>query len=316
MNQIKEKSVFVIYLFYVLTIFIMRTVLNTDAGNCDKFETNYYPVSFSDLSISTLFFNIFTILILPCAIVKNNPGCVFIVILSIITVISLSSVHFSVIFNEGIRISNCSTYIIVLNILLSVPAVVVMLCLLVCLVNLSYLIFSFILRKFYEMFIKPVKERNFKLIIVNYSFVWTIAQIVCLSLYETSSYVQGLAITELIMIFFIIFYFIDKSYKYLSRILHLAIFLGLLCLIFEKIIDGKITPVGINSFLPFSLICLVYLTILIFPCRKSNNEISLPAIIIDNSTNLPPIICASGSAIVYKNCKKLNVKMVNHFNIK
>lgn len=166
------------------------------------------------------------------------------------------------------------------------------------------------------MFIKPVKERNFKLIIVNYSFVWTIAQIVCLSLYETSSYVQGLAITELIMIFFIIFYFIDKSYKHLSRILHLAIFLGLLCLIFEKIIDGKITPIGINSFLPFSLICLIYLTILIFPCRKSNNEISLPAIIIDNSTNLPPIICASGRAIVYKNCKKLNVKMVNHFNIK
>ena len=116
MNQIKEKSFFVIYLFYVLTIFIMRIVLSADAGNCDKFETNYYPVSFSDLSISTLFFNIFTILILPCAIVKNNPGCVFIVILSIITVISLSSVHFSVIFNEGIRISNCSTNIIVLNI--------------------------------------------------------------------------------------------------------------------------------------------------------------------------------------------------------
>lgn len=302
MQNSLEKLFYIFYFLYVLTIFIMRCVLNKEARNCDDFESNAYPISFYSLSIASVFFNIFSFNTIPFVFVKNSTGCIFFLILSSVITIALSGIHFSIIFNAGIKINKCTTNIFVLNILMSVPAFVF-----IFLITSVFGIFLFgvvvgVVKIIYYTFINPIKERNYRGGFVNYALVWIITQIICLSLYPASSYIQGIASTELILIFAFTFYFIDLPYKQGSRILYLAIIFGLTCLILQILIDGEISVVGINSFLPFAIICIIYMIISIYG-RKP--EIELPAVIVDISSGLPPMICASGNSNIYK---KLNVK--------
>jgi len=210
-----------------------------------------------------------------------------------LALISFSGIHVSYFFGQDVTILNCSKEVIFLNTLFSLPAIIVAGLMSFLIASAVIYVVIFIVDNNY---IEPLFEKKYNKCISSYTFLWCLIQLSFLVNYSTNLVSLIFTCIQTVFLFGVSCTVNQLKYKRVKYLINLSIILGLVSTIFEKIIDDKITPVGINSSIP-SITFIFYL--INYLKNRFTKKGSVSAIQYQ-VRELPPVVYASGCASVYK----------------
>lgn len=273
---------------YPLALCILMIVFDEKVTNCNDSDNIFKKIGITVIVLSFICMATFPSILRDE--INKVSYCWFIFTL---TMISFSGIHVSYFFGQDVSILKCAKEVIFLNTLLSLPAIIVA-------SLMSFLIASAVIYTFIFIidsnFIEPLFEKKYNKCISSYTFLWCLIQLSFLVNYSTNLVSLIFTCIQTVFLFGVSCTVNQLKYKRVKYLINLSIILGLLSTIFEKIIDDKITPVGINSSIP-SITFIFYLINYLKNRFTKKGKVSS---IQFQVRELPPVVYASGCASVYK----------------
>ncbi len=273
---------------YPLILCILMIVLDEKITNC-KDNDNI----FKKIGITVTVLSFASMATFHSTLMDKINYVSYIWLIFTLALISFSGIHVSYFFGQDVSILKCSKEVIFLNTLFSLPAIIVAGLMSFLIASAAIYAVIFIVDSNY---IEPFFEKKYNKCISSYTFLWCLIQLSFLVNYSTNLVSLIFTSIQTVFLFGVSCTVNQLKYKRVKYLINLSVILGILSTIFEKIINDKITPIGINS----SITSIIFIFYLVNYLKNRFTKKGKVSSIQFQVRELPPVVYASGCASVYK----------------